>query len=82
MKDLIRVIGKLLEEMAFAGERVLDYFKRLSGRLTEGPVTTFLAVTFDEAGDFQAARGIIGSGPGDGGRRTKGCAAGFCTGAA
>jgi hypothetical protein len=82
MKDLIRVIGKLLEEMAFAGERVLDYFKRLSGHFTEGLVTTFLAVTFAEAGDFQAVRSIIGGGPGDGGRRTNGCAAGFCTGAA
>lgn len=82
MKDVIRVVGKLLKEMAFAGERVLDYFKRLSGRFAEGLVTTFLAVTFAEAGDFQAARDIMDGGPGDGGRRANGCAAGFCTDAA
>ena len=83
MKNLARRIEELFIVIAFAEEREINSFKAVAGCLTEWLDNYCAAITFAEAGEFDAARDFIGGGSGDRGYRGgEYCVPGFCAGRA
>ncbi len=82
MKNLGRKIEDIFIEIAFAEERDIGHLKNISGRYTERLDALFTAVTFAEAGEFDAARLFIGGGSGNSKRHVERRLERFCAGRA
>ncbi len=82
MKDIARRLEDLFIEIAFSEERDVRLLKNISGRFTERVDELFTAITFAEAGEFNAAKRLIGGGAGNSRRHVERSLQRFCAGRA